>query len=82
MKFKKILLFLLLLNSLFSDAQTTLQVVTKSVEKTLPAPVGTLLNLDAEKADVTLRTDSRSRDVTIKIELIARHPQQIGRAHV
>ena len=75
MKFKKILLFLLLLNSLFSDAQTTLQVVTKSVEKTLPAPVGTLLNLDAEKADVTLRTDSRSRDVTIKIELIARHPQ-------
>lgn len=75
MKFKKILLFLLLLKSSFSDAQTTLQVVTKSIEKTLAAPVGTLLNIDAEKADVVLRTDNRTREMKIKIELVARHPQ-------
>ena len=75
MTFKAVCLYILLQPPLFLTAQTTLQVVTKSVEKTLLAPVGTLLSLDAEKADVTLRTDSRSREVKIKIELTARHPQ-------
>ena len=75
MTFKAVCLYILLQPPLFLTAQTTLQVVTKSVEKTLFAPIGTLLSLDAEKADVTLRTDSRSREVKIKIELTARHPQ-------
>ena len=75
MKFKILFLFLLIQQSPFLMAQTTLQVVTKSIEKTLSAPIGTFLNIDAEKADVTLRTDSRSREVRIKIELTARHPQ-------
>ncbi len=75
MKIKLLLLWLFILRGGFLTAQTTLQVVTKTVEKTMPCPNGTQLNIDAEKADVTLRTDNSSRDIKIKVELIARHPQ-------
>jgi hypothetical protein len=68
-------LWLFILRGLFLTAQTTLQVVTKTVEKNMPCPKGTELNIDAEKADVTLRTDSRTNDIKIKVELISRHPQ-------
>lgn len=75
MKIKLLLLWLFILRGTVLTAQTTLQVVTKTVEKSLPCPKGTVLNIDAEKADVTLRIDNRSRDIKMKVELIARHPQ-------
>jgi Putative adhesin len=74
MKIQHLLLWLFILRGGILTAQTTLQVVTKTVEKTLPCPKGSQLNIDAEKADMTLRTDNNSRDIKIKVELIARHP--------
>jgi Putative adhesin len=72
---KNLIVCLLLLRGGILTAQTTLQVVTKTIEKTLPCPVGMAFNLDAEKADITLRTDPQSREIKVKIELMARHPQ-------
>jgi Putative adhesin len=64
-------IILLLPLSLF--AQTTLQVVTKSVEKTFTdAPT---LQIEAEKADIELITWEKS-EIKVSIELVAKHPDR------
>jgi hypothetical protein len=67
-------LLLLQLRGGQSNAQTTVQVVTKTIEKRLPYKTGNAVNIDAEKAEVTLKTDAKLKQVNIKIELISKHP--------
>jgi phage-related protein len=71
---KIIPLLLLILRGDISIAQTTVQVVTKTIEKVLPYKSGNTVNIDAEKAEVTLKTDAKLKQITIKIELISKHP--------
>lgn len=66
-----LLLGLLLMQQ--SKAQTTLQVVTKSVEKTFP--LTPMLVIEAEKADIELITWERD-EIQAKIDLIAKHPDR------
>jgi len=66
----------LLLGLLFmteSKAQTTLQVVTKSIEKTFTAT--NIIVVEAEKADIELITWEKA-EVQTKIELTAKHPDR------
>ena len=57
-----------------SYAQTTLQVVTKIVEKTLPYKTGFSLNIDAEKADITLKANPNAKEISVKMEFISKNP--------
>ena len=54
-------------------AQTTLQVVTKIIDKNMPCAADAAFALDADKADIIFKTDAKSREIKIHIELIARH---------
>ncbi|GAB3512343.1 hypothetical protein GCM10027442_23440 [Emticicia fontis] len=56
-----------------SKAQTTLQVVTKSIEKTFPSMLTIIV--EAEKADVELITWEKD-EIQAKIDLIAKHPDR------
>lgn len=68
---KPLLLGLLLIVE--SKAQTTLQVVTKSIEKTFP--ITPTLVIEAEKADIELITWEKD-EIQARIELIAKHPDR------
>jgi Putative adhesin len=57
-----------------SFAQTTLQVVTKTVEKTLTYKSGFSLNIDAEKAEITLKANPNAKEISVKMELISKNP--------
>jgi hypothetical protein len=71
----KYCLFLaLILRGPFSVAQTTLQVVTKTVEKTLAYKPGFSMNIDAEKADITLKANPNIKEVSVKMDLISKNP--------
>ena len=56
-------------------AQTTVQVVTKTHEKSIAYSTGFLISIDAEKAEITIKTDASLKEVKIKMDLIAKHPQ-------
>ncbi|MDZ7934027.1 MAG: DUF4097 family beta strand repeat-containing protein [Emticicia sp.] len=56
-----------------AKAQTTLQVVTKSIEKTFSGC--NMLNIEAEKADIEILTWGKS-EVKVTIDLIAKHPDR------
>ncbi len=68
-----LLLSLFILRGGLGFGQTTLQVVTKIVDKSFPSSAGDVFSLDAEKADLTFKTDAKTREVKLHIELIARH---------
>ncbi len=76
---KNILKFLLPLFCLpvFSglEAQTTFQVVTKTVENTFPYLNGNEVNIDGEKAEILVETWSRN-EVKVVVEIIAKHPDK------
>jgi len=57
------------------SAQTTFQVVTKTVENTLPYQNGTEVNIEGEKAEIQVETWSRN-EVKVLVELIAKHPDK------
>ncbi|WP_188771110.1 DUF4097 family beta strand repeat-containing protein [Emticicia aquatilis] len=56
-----------------STAQTTLQVVTKSIEKTFSG--SSVLTIEAEKADIEILTWEKS-EIKATIDLIAKHPDR------
>jgi Putative adhesin len=68
-----LLLTLFILRGGLVIGQTTLQVVTKIVDKSFTCAAGAVFSLDAEKADLTFKTDAKTREVKLHIELIARH---------
>jgi hypothetical protein len=71
-----LLLLLLLLGTLpIAQAQVKVQVVTRTVEQTLPCPASTLVRIRAEKA--TLRVQGWDKPtVRVVLRLIARHPER------
>ena len=71
-----IILFALLLAAGGTAAQTTLQVVTKTVQKTLKWKPGNTLEIICEKADVEVEAaPSGERSVSVTASLSARHPE-------
>lgn len=56
-----------------TTAQTTLQVVTKSIEKTFSG--SSVLNIEAEKADIEILTWEKP-EIKVTIDLIAKHPDR------
>jgi hypothetical protein len=73
MKKLKNIIFLIWLIPLLGVSQTTLQVATKSVEKSFEE--GKSLKIEAEKADIELITWNNST-VKVSLELIAKHPDR------
>jgi hypothetical protein len=57
------------------SGQTTLQVVTKTVEKTLSYQPGYEVNIEGEKAEIVVETWS-NKEVKIVLELISKHPDR------
>ncbi len=55
--------------------QTTLQVVTKTLEKTIPYKDGYELNIEGQKAEIKVETWNRS-DIKVHTQLIAKHPDK------
>jgi hypothetical protein len=72
---KILLLTLLILRGGDLTAQTVVQVVTKTVERSFAYTQGMVLSIDAEKADISIKSEPNSKDVKIKLDLIAKHPQ-------
>ena len=67
---------LILLRGLsFTAAQTTVQVVTKTVDKTIAYQQGFLVSIDAEKAEIIIKTDPNAKEVKVKLDLISKHPK-------
>lgn len=68
-------LFVLSLPGRVCQAQPSLQVVTKVVEKELPYTTGQQIRLTAERADVNIHGWNRSV-ISIRLRLIAKHPDR------
>lgn len=68
------LLWWVLLNS-SANAQGTLQVATKKIERTIGGPAVRTLYITAEKADIEMVTWDKS-DISVVMELSARHPSR------
>lgn len=68
---------LLLLLSLSTSwgQQTVLQVVTKKVEKSFAYKTGYEVNIEGEKADVSIQTWDKN-EIKVELELIAKHKDQ------
>lgn len=73
---KAIFPFALLLLAGGMAAQSTLQVVTKTVQKTMAWKAGYTVEINCEKAEVEVEaTAAGNNNVTVKAEMTARHPQ-------
>ncbi|MBD2754799.1 DUF4097 family beta strand repeat-containing protein [Spirosoma validum] len=72
---KSLLISLFVWVPLLGRSQTSVQVVTKVIEKSLPYTDGQLIQLNAQKADVTLKGWGQST-VVVKLRLIAKHPDR------
>lgn len=76
------LVFFLLFLTTLGTAQTTLQVVTKTVRKTAPWKPGYALEINSEKAEIEVETAPAGQNVvTIRAELTARHPNLDSAQH-
>lgn len=64
---------LLLANGLW--AQTTLQVVSKKIEKSWPYVDGSEVSIEGEKAEIKVET-WESNEVKVVVEIISRHPDK------
>ena len=71
---KALLILLILRGGILLSAQTTLQVVSKNVNKSIDFKMGNSLEINAEKADLTIKSWA-SPQVKIQVELLAKHPQ-------
>ena len=73
---KKTLFLLLILRGpiFLINAQTVLQVVSKNVDKMLDFKADNALEINVEKADLTIKSWA-SPQVKIQVELLAKHPQ-------
>ncbi len=58
-----------------SNGQVALQVVTKTIEKTIPYKNGHEVNIEGEKAEIKVETWDRN-EVKVLTELIAKHPDR------
>ncbi len=73
---KKILfLFAMLLGAGGMAAQSTLQVVTKTIQKSIAWKSGYTVEINCEKAEIDVEAVAAGNNVTIKADLTARHPQ-------
>lgn len=68
------LLLLLLAFASQASAQTTLQVVTKTIEKTARWKPGYALEINGEKAEVEVSPGTSDAQITVRAELTAKHP--------
>lgn len=69
-----IIFFLFLAGCLGLSAQsTTLQVVTKKIEKTFPYKKNYEVNIEGEKAEVVIESWSKN-EIKVEMDLIAKHP--------
>ncbi len=67
---------ILLLGHIAMSAQSTLQVVTKTVQKTLDWKLGYTVEINGEKAEILIESAlAGSKSVQVKAEMTARHPQ-------
>jgi hypothetical protein len=66
--------------SVWLNAQTTLQVATKSIEKTMTYKKGYDITIDGEKADVVVQTGSNI-SIKIEVELSSKHPNMETAKH-
>lgn len=63
-------------------AQTMLQVVTKTIEKTFPYKNGYELNIEGEKAEIVVSTWDRN-EVKVLLEIVSKHPdREVARADI
>ncbi|MBK7407638.1 MAG: DUF4097 family beta strand repeat protein [Saprospirales bacterium] len=69
------LVFPFLIGALASGAQTPLQVVTKTIEQTLPYQLGYEVNIEGEKAEIIVET-WENNSVQVILELVAKHPDR------
>lgn len=58
-----------------AQESVTLQVVTKNVKKTIPFKNGYEVNIEGEKADLTIRTWDKE-SVSISLDLVSKHPDK------
>ncbi len=63
---------ILLVLSVSTEAQTTYQVVTKTIEKTFPYQHGSELNIEGERAEILVETWTKN-EVKVLLELISKH---------
>lgn len=70
---KNTLIFLLLMFELIAGAQTTMQVVSKNIEKTLPYRSGYELSIEGEKADVVIQAGN-SNLIKVSVEITSKNP--------
>ncbi|KAA3635080.1 MAG: hypothetical protein DWQ02_10385 [Bacteroidetes bacterium] len=70
------LLIFFSLMALDTIAQTTVQVVTKSVEKRFDYSKGDEINIEGEKAEVSIES-WKKQQILIKVELISKHPEKM-----
>ncbi|MDZ7879487.1 MAG: DUF4097 family beta strand repeat-containing protein [Saprospiraceae bacterium] len=71
---KSFLLLLILRGGIFLNAQTTLQVVSKNIDKTLDFKAGKAVEINLEKANLTIKSWA-SAQVKIQVELLSKNPQ-------
>ena len=69
------ILALLIAISANGMAQTTLQVVSKTIEKTMPYKNGYEVNIEGEKAEIKVETWEKN-EVKVLTEIIAKHPDK------
>ncbi|MBL7825143.1 MAG: DUF4097 family beta strand repeat protein [Saprospiraceae bacterium] len=66
----------------FARSQTTLQVVTKTIQKTSPWKPGQSLEINCEKAEILVETAPEGqKSIQIRAELSARHPKLDSARH-
>ena len=76
MNAKKILLVLICGCTAFHlQSQEVLEVVTKSIQKSMPFELGSEVKIEGEKADVYLSTWDKNR-VAVYLDLVASHPDK------
>ena len=71
---KSFLLLIILRGGIFLNAQTTLHVVSKNIDKTIEFKAGNSVEINLEKADLTIKSWT-SPQVKIQVELLAKNPQ-------
>ncbi|HFA47570.1 MAG TPA: hypothetical protein ENJ95_00975 [Bacteroidetes bacterium] len=72
---KTINLMAFLLVGTVAISQTSLQVVTKTIEKTMPYKNGYEVNIEGEKAEIKVETWDKN-EVRVLTEIIAKHPDR------
>jgi hypothetical protein len=73
--YKIIFCLLIILLPEWSAGQTNIQVVTKTIEKSIPYVKGNILNIKGEKAFIEIKGWNENY-IKVKIKLIAKHPDR------